>query len=123
MWITIAICLYFLPTLLSLKRDRLLAIFIWNVCIAWTLVGWFLMMIFVFLFEDTQQFELKIVCKKCDQHYDIPNKSWYGHALICSRCDNYILIKKPWFTWIQDYAFVILFFLGLVGCVIYRSLN
>jgi hypothetical protein len=97
MWWSIGILVYFLPTILALKKESVGAIFLFNAFVGVTGIGWIIAMLWSVMADEADYFKgMKLKCKRCKQQYEVPNESWYGQEFICSRCDNFIKIPTPW---------------------------
>lgn len=121
MWWSFLILIYFLPTLIALKKENPLVIFLFNLFLGVTGVGWLVSLGWAMLAEESEWYDtMKFRCKKCGQHYQAPNNSWYGQALICSQCDNFIRVPTPWFTWIGDISVPLIIFIWIMGTLFYH---
>jgi hypothetical protein len=121
MWWSFGILIYFFPTIIALKKEGLAAIFLFNLFLGVTGLGWLLALLWGSMANDGDWYNgLRMSCKKCGQHYELPNESWFGQELICSQCDNYIRIPTPWFGWIADLSVPLVIFVWVFGTIVWH---
>ena len=141
-WWLVGILVYLLPTIIALFgwKECKGAIFFCNFFFGWTGIGWILVMLWACLATSeggdwwdggwsgysaskvkTNEMAMKFVCKKCGQHYSVPNAAWYGKDLICNKCDNYMVVPTPWFEKYGGAVFIGVFFLIVAIAAIYQA--
>ena len=122
MWWIIGIFVYFLPTFIGVKKEGFIFIFLFNLFAGVTCIGWLLVFLWAYFADESDTFRgMKLKCKKCGQHYELPNESWFGREFICAQCDKYIRVPTP-LLYLIDVNIIIWFivFVILFGATVYH---
>lgn len=128
MWLSFIICLYFLPAIIAFgfRKEFAGGIFLVNLIGGVTGLGWIIAMFWAIVAtqEEWHKNHMKLVCKKCKQHYTIPDTTWFGREMICCQCDNFIRVPNPLFVWewIRSFGLLTVIFLWMFVSVFYHFL-
>ncbi len=85
--ILLGLCLYFLPTVVASGKRNVGAIFILNLLLGWTLIGWVAALVWAFTNDARAQIIVQaqpqlppqppVLCSKCG-HYSLPYSQFCG---------------------------------------------
>ena len=80
LWAVLGLLLYFLPCFVAHNKEHSGAIFILNLLLGWTLVGWIVVLVWAIAAENRRK---KYICPSCNSTVKLDPKATVGLCINC----------------------------------------